>query len=109
CRRAPTATAERGTVRPGESAAVAVLDPPVDAASGAADGSVLFAVPPALVTYDVLLLAGEPRRHTCTLPEGIEAGEDIEVAGERWTVADVRSGRDGISAALVCIYADNER
>ncbi len=93
-------------MRPGESAAVAFLDRPVEAAPAAAEGAVLFAVPPALVTYDVLLLAGEPRRHTCTLPEGIEAGEDIEVAGGRWTVADVRSGRDGISAALVCIHAD---
>lgn len=89
-------------MRRGESAAVAVLDRPVDAAPAVVDGA-------ALVAYEVLLLAGEPRRHTCTLPEGIEAGEDIEVAGERWTVADVRSGRDGISAALVCIYADNAR
>ncbi len=96
-------------MRPGESAAVAVLDRPVDAAPAAVDGAALVAATPALVTYDVLLLAGEPRRHRCTLPEGIEAGEDIEVAGESWTVADVRSGRDGISAALVCIYADNAR
>ncbi|MGZ8687104.1 MAG: hypothetical protein ACXWZP_01610 [Gaiellaceae bacterium] len=60
---------------------------------------------PELVVYHVLLLAGEPRHHTCTLPAGIEAGVDIEVAAEQWTVADVRAGREGASATLVCIYA----
>ena len=69
-------------------------------------GGALLEVAPELATYHVLLLAGEPRHHTCTLAAGIEAGSDIEVAGERWTVADVRAGRDGASATLVCIYAD---
>lgn len=59
-----------------------------------------------LVVYHVLLLAGEPHRHTCTLPAGIEAGMDIEVAAAKWTVADVRAGREGASATLVCIYAE---
>jgi hypothetical protein len=61
---------------------------------------------PELVVYHVLLLAGEPRRHTCTLPAGIEAGVDIEVAAQQWTVADVRAGHEGASATLVCIYAE---
>jgi len=80
-----------------------VLDLPADAVQAA--GAPLLAVAPERVTYHVLLLAGEPRRHTCTLPAGIEAGSDVEVAGEQWTVADVRSGQDGASATLVCIYA----
>jgi hypothetical protein len=59
-----------------------------------------------LVVYHVLLLAGEPRHHTCTLQAGIEAGVDIAVANAQWTVADVRAGREGASATLVCIYAE---
>lgn len=90
-------------MRPADGSAAAVLDLPADAVQAA--GAPLLAVAPELVTYHVLLLAGEPRRHTCTLPAGIEAGSDVEVAGEQWTVADVRSGQDGASATLVCIYA----
>jgi hypothetical protein len=71
-----------------------------------ADQAALLETPSQPVTYHVLLLAGEPRRYTCTLPAGIEAGSDIEVAGALWTVADVRSGQDGSSATLVCIYPD---
>lgn len=58
-----------------------------------------------LVSYNVLLLAGEPRRHTCALQYGIEAGAEVEVSGELWTVADVREATDGGCATLVCIYA----
>ena len=87
-----------------------LLDPPAGTAqdppcSGAAPLGVASAPEPELVVYHVLLLAGEPRHHTCTLPAGIEAGVDIEVAAEQWTVADVRAGREGASATLVCIYA----
>lgn len=59
-----------------------------------------------LVVYHVLLLAGEPRHHTCMLQADIEAGVDIAVGDARWTVADVRAGREGASATLVCIYAE---
>jgi len=94
-------------VRTADRAAAAVLDAPAEVAAAAAtDHSALPEAPSEPVTYHVLLLAGEPRRHTCTLPAGIEAGSDIEVAGALWTVADVRSGQDGSSATLVCIYAD---
>ncbi len=88
-------------MRPASSSA-ALLDPPV--ARPAGEEVVLLEVASELSTYHVLLLAGEPRRHTVTLPSGIEAGSDIEVASERWTVADVRGGQDG-PATLVCIYA----
>ncbi len=94
-------------MRTADRSAAAVLDAPAEvAAAAAADRSALLETPSEPVTYHVLLLAGEPRRHTCTLPAGIEAGSDIEVAGALWTVADVRSGQDGSSATLVCIYAD---
>ena len=88
-----------------------LLDPPAGTVreplrSGAAPLDAASAPEPELVVYHVLLLAGEPRHHTCTLPAGIEAGVDIEVAAEQWTVADVRVGREGASATLVCIYAE---
>lgn len=93
-------------MRPADSSAVAVLDPPADTVPAAVDDvAAQLEAAPELVSYHVLLLAGEPRRHTCTLPAGIEAGSDVEVAGEQWTVADVRSGQDGVSATLICIYA----
>ena len=60
---------------------------------------------PELVPYDVLLLAGEPQRHLCALPSGIEAGSEVVVAGETWTVADVRRPKDGGVITLICIYA----
>jgi hypothetical protein len=94
-------------VRTADPSAAAVLDPPAEVAStGVTDQSALLESSAAPVTYHVLLLAVEPRRHTCTLPAGIEAGADIEVAGALWTVADVRNGQNGSSATLVCIYAD---
>lgn len=93
-------------MRSGNASAAALLDPP----AGRAPESVLEVAPPPsrseLVDYHVLLLAGEPRHHTCALPAGVEAGMDIEVAAARWTVADVRAGREGAAATLVCIYAE---
>lgn len=55
--------------------------------------------------YDVLLLAGAPKRHTCLLQAGIEEGALIDVAGESWTVADVRAPSGTPNPVLVCIYA----
>ncbi len=55
-------------------------------------------------TYDVILLAGSPRRYSLGLDAGIEAGALIEVDGEQWTVADVRVAA-GTPTQLICIYA----
>ena len=55
--------------------------------------------------YDVVLLAGSPRRLTLRLPPGIAAEAAVEVDGERWTVADVRPADDGPSQ-LICIHAE---
>lgn len=104
------AIAERGSVRSGNTSSAALLEPPTGAPEPMPASERAGAATPAagqeLVVYHVLLLAGEPRRHTCTLPTGIEAGADIEVGDARWTVADVRAGREGASATLVCIYAE---
>ena len=54
--------------------------------------------------YEVVLLAGSPRRSTLSLATGIVEGALIEVDGEQWTVADVRDG-DGGPPQLICIYA----
>jgi hypothetical protein len=54
--------------------------------------------------YDVLLLGGTPRQHTCTLPSDIAAGAQIDLGGEQWTVADVRASETG-PTRLICIYA----
>ena len=78
-----------------------LLSAPVPARAG---NAVAVESVPELVSYAVLLLAGEPHRHTCMLPAGIEAGEEIEVEGEQWTIADVR-GSDGGTPELICIYA----
>jgi hypothetical protein len=56
------------------------------------------------VAYDVVLLAGSPRRLTLRLAPDIAAESLIEVDGEQWTVADVRSG--SAPPQLICIYAD---
>ena len=56
------------------------------------------------VVYDVVLLAGSPRRHTLKLAFDIAEGSEIDVDGEQWTVADVRVG-DGVRTRLICIYA----
>ena len=55
--------------------------------------------------YDVVLLAGTPRRLTLPLQPDIAAEEAIEVDGERWTVADVRHADRG-PTQLICIHAE---
>jgi len=57
------------------------------------------------VLYDVVLLAGTPRRLTMRLAPDITAESVIEVDGEQWTVADVRPIAHGPSQ-LICIYGD---
>ncbi len=57
-----------------------------------------------LVVYDVVLLAGSPRRYTMELAADLIEGSAIELDGERWTVADVRNP-DGAPPQLICIYA----
>ena len=55
-------------------------------------------------TYEVVLLAGSPRRYSLSLASDIAEGALIEVDGEQWTVADVRD-IDGELPQLICIYA----
>jgi hypothetical protein len=54
--------------------------------------------------YEVVLLAGSPRRYTLELAPDLAEGSLIEVDGEQWTVADVRAVDDG-PTRLICIYA----
>ena len=54
--------------------------------------------------YDVVLLAGSPRRYSLGFAEEIVEGALIEVEGEQWTVADVRDV-EGAPSQLICIYA----
>jgi len=54
--------------------------------------------------YDVVLLAGSPRRYSLNLTPDIAEGALIEVDGEQWTVADVRN-IEGAPSQLICIYA----
>lgn len=54
--------------------------------------------------YDIVLLAGSPRRYSLKLAPNVAEGSLIEVDGEQWTVADVRPVNDGPSQ-LICIYA----
>ena len=54
--------------------------------------------------YDVVLLAGSPRRYSLGLAPNIAEGAVIEVDGEEWTVADVREV-EGAPAQLICIYS----
>ena len=54
--------------------------------------------------YDVVLLAGSPRRLTLSLVPDVAAETAIEVDGELWTVADVRAV-DGRPTQLICIHA----
>jgi len=56
------------------------------------------------VAYDVVLLAGSPRRLTLLLEPEIAPESLIEVEGEQWTVADVRTAL--VPPQLICIYAD---
>ena len=55
-------------------------------------------------TYEVVLLAGSPRRYSLSLASGIAEGALIEVDGEHWTVADVRDV-GGEHPQLICIYS----
>lgn len=57
------------------------------------------------VVYDVVLLAGSPRRHSVRLAPDLTQGSVIEVDAEQWTVADVRH-TDGEPSQLICIYAE---
>lgn len=54
--------------------------------------------------YDVVLLAGSPRRYSLKLAPDLAEGSLIEVDGEQWTIADVRAA-DGAPSQLICIYA----
>jgi len=56
------------------------------------------------VLYDVVLLAGTPKRLTLRLAPEIASESLIEVDGEQWMVADVRPAA-GAPAQLICIYA----
>jgi hypothetical protein len=56
------------------------------------------------VAYEVVLLAGSPRRLTLLLEPEIAPESLIEVEGEQWTVADVRTAL--VPPQLICIYAD---
>ena len=55
------------------------------------------------VPYDVVLLAGSPRRLTLDLAPNLAAEAVIEVDGEQWVVADIRL-IDGALTRLICIY-----
>jgi hypothetical protein len=57
------------------------------------------------VDYDVVLLAGRPRRLTLRLDPDIALESEVQIEGVRFTVADVRRPADGTSQ-LICIYAD---
>ena len=63
--------------------------------------------PAAAVTalYEVVLLAGSPRRLTLRLGLDLAAESVIEVDGDRWMVADVRACEHG-PAQLICIYPE---
>jgi hypothetical protein len=63
--------------------------------------------PAAAVTalYDVVLLAGSPRRLSLRLGLDIVAEELIDVDGAQWMVADVRPSEQGPSQ-LICIYPE---
>jgi hypothetical protein len=54
--------------------------------------------------YDVVLLAGSPRRSTLALDPDLAEGSTIEVDGEQWTIADVRVAENA-PPQLICIYA----
>jgi hypothetical protein len=57
------------------------------------------------VLYDVVLLAGSPKRLTVRLAPAIAQESLIEVDGEEWMVADVRPATGDASSQLICIYA----
>ena len=55
------------------------------------------------VVYDVVLLAGSPRRLTLLLAPDIAPESLVDIDGEQWTVADVRTS--SAPPQLICIYA----
>ena len=57
------------------------------------------------VAYDVVLLAGRPRRLSLRLAPDIALESEVQVEGVSWTVADIRRAVEGPSQ-LICIYAD---
>ena len=57
------------------------------------------------VDYDVVLLAGRPRRLTLRLDPDITLESEVQIEGVRWTVADIRPADDA-PTQLICIYAD---
>jgi hypothetical protein len=57
------------------------------------------------VLYDVVLLAGAPRRLSLRFAPDLALESELQIEGVRWTVADIRPAVDGPSQ-LICIYAD---
>jgi hypothetical protein len=57
------------------------------------------------VLYDIVLLAGRPRRLSLRLDPELVLESEVQIEGVRWTVADIRPAVDGPSQ-LICIYAD---
>ena len=57
------------------------------------------------VLYDVVLLAGRPRRLSLKLDSEPALESEVQIEGIRWTVADIRPSGDGPSQ-IICIYAD---
>ena len=57
------------------------------------------------VLYDVVLLAGRPRRLSLKLAPDLALESEVQIDGVLWTVADIRPAVDGPSQ-LICIYAD---
>ena len=57
------------------------------------------------VVYDVVLLAGRPRRLSLLLAPDLALESELQIEGVRWTVADSRPAVAGPSQ-LICIYAD---
>ncbi len=57
------------------------------------------------VLYDVVLLAGRPKRLSLRLDPELARESEVQIEGIRWTVADIRPAVDG-PPQLICIYAD---
>ena len=57
------------------------------------------------VLYDIVLLAGRPRRLSLMLAPDLALEAELQIEGIRWTVADIRPAVDG-PTQLICIYAD---
>ena len=57
------------------------------------------------VLYDIVLLAGRPKRLSLMLAPDLVLEAELQIDGVRWTVADIRPAVDG-PTQLICIYAD---